>query len=92
MPIVCYTLKERDDRSWTLYDLSDRLLMRGWQVPSYPLPANLDTVVIQRVVCRADLGKDMAEQLVTDIKEAIQVLEEQKWKGEREIKAYGFTH
>ncbi len=92
LPIVCYTLIERVDRGWSLYDLSDRLLMRGWQVPSYPLPANLDEVIIQRIVCRADLGMDMAEQLIADIKEAIEALEE-KIKGNeiRPIK-HGFTH
>ena len=38
LPLVCYKLAKDEARRWTLYDLSDRLLMKGWQVPSYPLP------------------------------------------------------
>ncbi len=64
LPIVCYKLKEDANVEWTLYDLADRLLMKGWQVPAYPLPENLKDVIIQRIVCRADLGHNMAEQLI----------------------------
>ena len=35
LPVVCYTIKEKTGQEWTLYDLSDRLLMRGWQIPTY---------------------------------------------------------
>ena len=38
LPVLCYTLKNDDKRKWNLYDLSDRLRMYGWQVPTYPLP------------------------------------------------------
>ncbi|WP_300350500.1 glutamate decarboxylase, partial [Clostridium sp.] len=48
LPIVCYKLKDDANVEWTLYDLADRLLMKGWQVPAYPLPADLQDVIIQR--------------------------------------------
>ncbi len=95
LPVVCYTLKEDENREWTLYDLSDRLLMRGWQVPTYPLPKNLENVIIQRIVCRADLNYDMAELLIRDLKEGIQELEHAAVlvHGKKtEPKVYGFTH
>ncbi len=38
LPIVCYKLREDINCDWDLYDLADRLLMKGWQVPAYPLP------------------------------------------------------
>ncbi len=94
LPIVCYKLKEDANVEWTLYDLADRLLMKGWQVPAYPLPENLQDVIIQRIVCRADLGHNMAEQLIQDIKDGIEALNKARVLQDRETKkgAYGFTH
>lgn len=37
LPAVSYTLSDPEGAGFTLYDLSERLRMRGWQVPSYPL-------------------------------------------------------
>ena len=40
LPAVCYKLKEGQDHGFTLYDLSERVRLRGWLIASYPLPAN----------------------------------------------------
>ncbi|MGL5616636.1 MAG: glutamate decarboxylase [Sarcina sp.] len=88
LPIVCYTLKEDANVTWTLYDLANKLLMKGWQVPAYPLPANLDNVIIQRIVCRADLGKNLADTFLDDFTQAVKDLNYNKDnKG-----CFGFTH
>jgi glutamate decarboxylase len=71
IPIICYKLKDDSDISWTLYDLADRLQMKGWQVPAYPLPEDLDEIVIQRFVCRGDFGMNMAEALIRDLNTSI---------------------
>lgn len=94
LPIVCYKLKENNDIEWTLYDLSDRLLMKGWQVPTYTLPKNLEDVVIQRIVCRADLGHNLGEELIEDIKFAITELNDARVlkKNAQKHKTQGFTH
>ncbi|MDQ0150343.1 glutamate decarboxylase [Eubacterium multiforme] len=94
LPIVCYKLKPDANVEWTLYDLADRLLMKGWQVPAYPLPKDLQDVTIQRIVCRADLGHNMAEQLVQDLKDGIKALNNAHVLQQKEPKkgAYGFTH
>ena len=95
MRVVCYTLKEKTGQEWTLYDLSDRLLMKGWQIPTYPLPVNLEDTVIQRIVCRADLNYDMAELLMRDIEEGIRELDEAvilPHAKDKKPKVYGFTH
>ncbi len=91
LPIVCYTLIEDKNRTWDLFDLSDRLLMKGWQVPTYPLPADMLDVIIQRFVCRADLGRDMAEQLIEDIKTAIDYFNQRENKNATRTKN-GYTH
>ena len=95
LPVVCYALKENVKLEWTLYDLSDRLLMRGWQIPTYPLPARLENIIIQRIVCRADLNYDMAGLLMNDLLEGIQELDNAAVlvHGKKtEPKVYGFTH
>ena len=95
LPIVCYRLKNEDDVQWTLYDLADRLAMKGWQIPAYPLPVNLENVIIQRIVCRADLSYDMAELFIRDLKTAINDLNNANIlvHGKKaENKKYGFTH
>ncbi|MGL4655520.1 MAG: glutamate decarboxylase, partial [Sarcina sp.] len=71
LPIVCYKLKDDADVKWTLYDLEDRILMKGWQVPAYHLPANMDEVTIQRLVIRADMGQNMAMMFIKDLKHTI---------------------
>nr|WP_237301608.1 glutamate decarboxylase [Vagococcus penaei] len=94
LPIVCYKLKEDADVEWTLYDLADRLLMKGWQVPAYPLPANLDNQVIQRFVCRADLGENLADELIHDFNQCLEDLKHARilYHDKGEVKTQGFTH
>lgn len=93
IPIICYRLKEDANVTWNLYDLADRLQMKGWQVPAYPLPEDLENVVIQRFVCRGDFGMNMAESLIRDIQTAIEELESANVTMHANKKqAQGFTH
>jgi glutamate decarboxylase len=66
LPVLAWRLKEQ--KHWSLYDLSDRLRDRGWQVPSYRMPANREDVVVQRVVVRNGFTHDLAGMLVRDIR------------------------
>lgn len=94
LPIVCYKLKKEAQTKWNLYDLSDRLSMKGWQIPAYPLPKNLENTIIQRIVCRADLGYNLAELLIKDFKTAINDLENAHMLFHEKDNqgSYGFTH
>lgn len=74
IPIVCWGLKDDANVEWSLYDLSDRLRMSGWLVPAYPMPANLQDVVVQRVVARQDFSMQLAIKLVEDVKKEIDTL------------------
>ena len=76
LPIVCYKLKDDANVEWSLYDLEDRLLMKGWQVPAYPLPKDLQNTTIQRVVCRSDFSHNLAELYIRDLNAAIKDLDE----------------
>lgn len=94
LPIVCYRHKEDQDNEWTLYDLADRLAMKGWQVPAYPLPKDLDQIEVQRIVVRADFGMGMAYDFVEDMKDAIKELNGAHlvFHEKSSLKKYGFTH
>lgn len=74
LPAVSYKLTDPVGARFSLYDLSDRLRMRGWQVPSYPLPADRDDTVIQRVLVRHGVTRDQMALLVTDLRAAVEHL------------------
>ncbi|HHD2770342.1 TPA: glutamate decarboxylase [Clostridium perfringens] len=93
LPIVCYKLRDDVNVDWTLYDLADRLLMKGWQVPAYPLPADLQDIIIQRIVCRADLSHNLAELYLRDLKAAIEDLNNARVLNQKsKTGVQGFTH
>lgn len=95
MPIVCYKLKNPDEHKWTLYELADRLAIKGWQVPAYTLPESLKDILIQRVVIRADFSYALAESFLLDLKNAVAYLEKNVKNdaaGKNMTETYGFTH
>jgi glutamate decarboxylase len=74
LPAVSWTLQDPEKAGFTLYDITDELRRRGWQVPAYPLPANRDDTVIQRVLVRHGTGYDKIMLLGRDIKDAVHKL------------------
>ena len=96
LPILCYALKDDHAQEWNLYDLSDRLRMRGWQVPTYPMPDNLNNLIVQRIVCRADLGMNVAIEFIEDFKACLEELDHAHvlthHSDEQKKTTYGFTH
>jgi len=76
IPVFAWMLKSDPARNWTLYDLSDRLRMKGWQVPAYPMPDGLTDITVQRIVVRNGLSMDLAGRLIDDIRAHVAHLEE----------------
>lgn len=74
LPAVSYTLTDPATAGFSLYDLSDQLRMRGWQVPSYPLPPRRERTVIQRVLVRHGISRDEVSLLARDVEAAIERL------------------
>ncbi|MEY9935012.1 glutamate decarboxylase [Catenulispora sp. GP43] len=75
IPVFAWRQKPGHTANWTLYDVSDRLRMKGWLVPAYPLPDNLSETVVQRVVIRNGMSMDLAANLLRDIEDAVAYLE-----------------
>ena len=68
IPVFAWKLKPDANRRWSLYDLSDRLRMQGWQIPAYTMPDDISETVVARIVVRNGLSMDLAEHLIEDIK------------------------
>ena len=88
IPAVTWRMKEGADPGYTLYDLADRLRVRGWQVPAYPLTGTVSDVVVQRILVRQGLDYDLASiLLLADFKASVSPLRQAP--GERDHVARG---
>ncbi|MBZ9623432.1 glutamate decarboxylase [Clostridium sp. FP2] len=76
IPAVCYKLKDEIASGFTLYDLSDRLRMHGWQIASYPLPSNRQDITVQRILIRHGVSRDMIFLLLRDLKKELEILKD----------------
>ncbi|MCY0897649.1 MAG: glutamate decarboxylase [Firmicutes bacterium] len=75
LPVVAWRLVEAPKRLWDLHDLSHLLRERGWQVPAYPLPPDLQDVTVMRVVVRNGFSLDLAQLFLQDLERAVSSLE-----------------
>jgi glutamate decarboxylase len=71
IPAVCFTIRPGADCPYTLYDLSDQLTRRGWQVPAFPLNGEAKDMTVMRIMVRQGVSRDMATLLVKDFERAI---------------------
>ena len=67
LPVFAFKLKDEID-NYTVFDVSNALRERGWQVPAYTFPANRTDLAALRVVVRRGFTHDLADLLVNDIK------------------------
>ncbi|WGD38328.1 glutamate decarboxylase [Lysinibacter sp. HNR] len=76
IPVFAWRLREGHTKNWSLYDLSDRLRSRGWLVPAYPMPDNLNNITVQRIVVRNGMSMDLAVSLLNVINEEVAFLDQ----------------
>lgn len=74
IPAISWVIKDGAEPGYTLFDLSDRLRVRGWQVAAYTMPPNLTNVVVMRLLIRHGFSRDMADMLLEDTKRSIEHL------------------
>jgi glutamate decarboxylase len=75
IPVFAWILKDGATKNWSLYDLADRLRMKGWLVPAYPMADDMSDMVLQRIVVKIGLSRDLASALLSDIKGEVLFLE-----------------
>lgn len=72
IPAVSWKLRDGVDHGFNLFDLADRLRVRGWQVPAYTMPANRQDLPVQRILVRQGFDRDAASLLMSDYRAAIE--------------------
>ncbi|MBS1205072.1 MAG: glutamate decarboxylase [Proteobacteria bacterium] len=94
IPALAWKLKEGASiGGYSLYDFADRLRTRGWQVPAYSMPANREDLVIQRILVRHGVSRDLGCLLVEDMQRALRYFEAHPVsKPLSEEEAGGFNH
>jgi glutamate decarboxylase len=73
LPVFAFRVREGVE-DFTVYDVSDRLRMRGWQVPAYTFPENLQDMAVLRIVVRNGFSMDLADLLLGDLRTQIGAL------------------
>jgi glutamate decarboxylase len=92
IPGACWTMKP-GDHGFTLYDLSDKIRSRGWQIASYPLTGDAADITVQRVLIRHGFSRDMADLLIQDYTRCVKYFEENPvTKPLTQQEAGGFHH
>jgi glutamate decarboxylase len=76
LPVFAFTLNDDVD-NYTVFDVSNALRERGWQVPAYTFPKNREDLAALRVVVRRGFTHDMANLLVSDIERQLPRLQAQ---------------
>ncbi|HEX6579199.1 MAG TPA: glutamate decarboxylase [Jiangellaceae bacterium] len=73
-----FAVKLRDDiDNFTVFDVSNALRERGWQLPAYTFPRNREDLAALRFVVRRGFSHDLADMLVADISRQLPRLERQ---------------
>ena len=73
LPVFAFALAS--ERNYTVFEVSERLRIRGWLVPAYTFPANRQDLSVLRIVVRSGLTRDMADLLLEDLGDQTKFLE-----------------
>ncbi|MHB9054020.1 MAG: glutamate decarboxylase [Thermoleophilia bacterium] len=68
IPVFAFRMTKEAEKStnYTVFDMSERLRDRGWQVPAYTFPKNCEHIAALRVVVREGFNRDLADLLLGD--------------------------
>ena len=76
LPVFAFTVSDDVD-NFTVFDVSNALRERGWQVPAYTFPEHRTDLSALRVVVRQGFGHDMADLLIADMQRQLPRLQAQ---------------
>src|SRR6266516_458511 len=74
LPVFAFKLRD-EVTGYSVFDLSERLRMRGWQVPAYTFPADMTDTAVMRIVIRNGFSMDLANLLLDDLRLQVRILE-----------------
>jgi glutamate decarboxylase len=91
LPVFAFTLSD-DIENYTVFDVSNALRERGWQVPAYTFPENRTDLAALRVVVRRGFSHDLADMLLADLERQLPRLEQQPAPVHDAASGTGFRH
>jgi glutamate decarboxylase len=91
LPVFAFTLREGID-NFSVFDVSNALRERGWQVPAYTFPKNREDLAALRVVVRRGFTRDVADLLLADLARQLPHLQRQPEPVHDASSAAGFHH
>ena len=71
IPALSWSLKEGTAPGFSLYDLSDRLRSRGWQVAAYSMPPHREDLVVMRILVRHGFSLDLGNLFLEDLRRCL---------------------
>jgi glutamate decarboxylase len=74
LPVFAFKLRD-DITTYSVFDLSERLRQRGWQVPAYTFPKDMTDTSVMRIVIRNGFSMDLANLLLDDFRLHLRILE-----------------
>jgi glutamate decarboxylase len=90
LPVVAFRVRD-GITNFSVFDVSRRLRERGWQVPAYTFPADMEDLAVLRIVVRNGFSHDLLELFVADLERLLPELEAQASPADR-AKAGSFHH
>ena len=91
LPVFAFTLND-DVTNYTVFDVSNALRERGWQVPAYTFPDNRTDLAALRVVVRRGFSHDLADLLLADLRRVLPRLQKQPEPVHDAESSSGFKH
>ncbi|MEA2091435.1 MAG: glutamate decarboxylase, partial [Campylobacterota bacterium] len=73
-PVFAFKLRDEISK-YSVYNISDKLREKGWQIPAYTMPEHAEEIAVLRIVVREGFSYDMADILLSDIKRAVEYFE-----------------
>ncbi len=74
LPVFAFKLRDPEAAGYTVFDLSERLRLRGWLVPAYTFPEDMQDTAVLRIVVRNGLSMDLASSLLDDLRVQVRTL------------------
>jgi glutamate decarboxylase len=91
LPVFAFKLRDDVD-SYTVFDVSNAVRERGWQLPAYTFPENRTDLAALRVVVKRGFTHDMADMLIDDLERQLPRLAKQAAPAHDASTASGFSH
>ena len=91
LPVFAFMLNEDVD-NYTVFDVSNAMRERGWQLPAYTFPENRTDLAALRVVVRRGFTHDMADMLVHDLERQLPRLQKQPEPVHDKASGSAFAH